>query len=191
MQPSIAIVSPNMLMGLGLKALLSELLPEAEIAVFHRFTEFEESGPERYIHYFVAVQTFLRHSAFFQERSHKTILLGHGRQTQFPDMHRIDAYASEEKLVRDILRLRHGANRPEHRLVPQGPPSVPLSAREAEVLALVARGLMNKEIAERLHIGTTTVISHRRNVMEKLGIKSVAGLTLYAATLGYVDADDL
>lgn len=50
---------------------------------------------------------------------------------------------------------------------------------------------MNKEIADRLHIGTTTVISHRRNIMEKLGIKSVAGLTLYAATLGYVDADDL
>jgi len=66
-----------------------------------------------------------------------------------------------------------------------------LSARETEVLSLVARGLMNKEIADRLHIGTTTVISHRRNIMEKLGIKSVAGLTLYAATLGYVDADDL
>lgn len=191
MQPAIAVITPNSLIGLGLKTLLKELLPTADIAVFHRFGAFEESGPERYIHYFVAVQTFLRHSAFFQEQNHKTILLGHGRRSQFPDMHQIDAYANEEKLVRDILRLRRDAHRPEHRIAPQGPPPAVLSSREAEVLSLVARGLMNKEIADRLHIGTTTVISHRRNIMEKLGIKSVAGLTLYAVTLGYIDTDDL
>lgn len=39
---------------------------------------------------------------------------------------------------------------------------------------------MNKEIADRLQIGLTTVISHRRNIMEKLGIRSVAGLAIYA-----------
>ena len=80
---------------------------------------------------------------------------------------------------------------PEAAMISTCSPPAVLSARETEVLSLVARGLMNKEIADRLHIGTTTVISHRRNIMEKLGIKSVAGLTLYAATLGYVDADDL
>ena len=190
-QPAIAVITPNSLMGLGLKTLLGELLPAAEISVFHRFAAFEESGPERYVHYFVAMQTFLRHSAFFQERPRQTILLGHGRSTQFAEMHRLDVCASEERIVRDILRLRRDARRPEHRIDPQGPPPDVLSARETEVLSLVARGLMNKEIADRLHIGTTTVISHRRNIMEKLGIKSVAGLTLYAATLGYVDADDL
>lgn len=191
MKPTIAIVTPNVLMGLGLKTLLGELLPTAEIAVFHRFAEFEAGGTEPYVHYFVSVQTYLRHSAFFQEQRHKTILLGHGKRSQFPDMHQIDAYAGEEKLVRDILRLQHGVHRPGHGITVQPPPSGALSSRETEVLSLVASGLMNKEIADRLHIGLTTVISHRRNIMEKLGIKSVAGLTLYAVTLGYVDPDDL
>lgn len=191
MQPTIAIITPNSLMGLGLKTLLGELLPTARITVFHRFEEFEETDTESYIHYFIAVQTFLRHSTFFRERNHKTILLGHGRRSQFPEMHQVDVYAGEEKLVRDILRLRHSAHRPEHRLAPMEPTPAELSSRETEVLSLIARGLMNKEIADRLHIGTTTVISHRRNIMEKLGIKSVAGLTLYAVTLGYVDADEI
>ena len=47
---------------------------------------------------------------------------------------------------------------------------------------------MNKQIADSLQIGLTTVISHRRNIMEKLGIRSVAGLAIYALTAGYVDA---
>ena len=66
-----------------------------------------------------------------------------------------------------------------------------LPAREIEVLVQIARGLSNKQIAERLRIGATTVISHRRNLTEKLGIRSVAGLTLHALTMGYVDPDAL
>lgn len=62
-----------------------------------------------------------------------------------------------------------------------------LSKREQEVLGLVAQGLMNKEIAERLHISLTTVISHRKNLSEKLGIHSLAGLTVYAYTHGFLD----
>ena len=71
------------------------------------------------------------------------------------------------------------------------PETAPLSGREAEVLALIARGYMNKQIADSLQIGLTTVISHRRNIMEKLGIRSVAGLAIYALTAGYVDAGEL
>jgi DNA-binding CsgD family transcriptional regulator len=63
-----------------------------------------------------------------------------------------------------------------------------LSKREQEVLSLVAQGLMNKEIADRLHISLTTVISHRKNLVGKLGIHSLAGLTVYAYTHGFLDA---
>ena len=66
-----------------------------------------------------------------------------------------------------------------------------LSAREIEVLVLLTRGLINKEIAERLNISLTTVISHRKNICEKLGIKSVSGLTIYAVMRGYVEADSI
>jgi DNA-binding CsgD family transcriptional regulator len=55
-----------------------------------------------------------------------------------------------------------------------------ISDREKEVLQLVALGLTNKEIAEKLYISSHTVITHRKNITSKLGIKTIAGLTVYA-----------
>ena len=55
-----------------------------------------------------------------------------------------------------------------------------LTAREKEILVCVAKGLLNKEIADRLHISIHTVITHRKNISQKTGIKTVAGLTVYA-----------
>ena len=50
---------------------------------------------------------------------------------------------------------------------------------------------INKEIAARLNISLTTVISHRKNITEKLGIKSLSGLTIYAVMRGYVEPYEL
>ena len=61
-----------------------------------------------------------------------------------------------------------------------GEESYELSERESEVLVLVARGLSSKEIADELNISIHTVNSHRKNITHKTGIKSVAGLAVYA-----------
>lgn len=66
-----------------------------------------------------------------------------------------------------------------------------LSEREKETLAALARGLSNKEIAEKLFISPHTVISHRKNIVRKTGIKTVQGLTLYALFNNLVSQDDL
>ena len=66
-----------------------------------------------------------------------------------------------------------------------------LSEREKEVIVEVVKGYSNKEIAEKLNISLTTVISHRKNITEKLGIKSVSGLTIYAVMNGYIEADSI
>ena len=55
-----------------------------------------------------------------------------------------------------------------------------LSSREIEVLKLVALGQSNKQISEKLFISIHTVITHRKHITSKLGIKSISGLTLYA-----------
>ena len=66
-----------------------------------------------------------------------------------------------------------------------------LSERERDVLVLVARGLTNKEIASELVISPHTVISHRKNIVHKTGIRSVAGLTVYAVLNKLIDSEQL
>jgi DNA-binding NarL/FixJ family response regulator len=66
-----------------------------------------------------------------------------------------------------------------------------LSERERDVLVLVAKGLTNKEIASELNISPHTVISHRKNIVHKTGIRSVAGLAVYAVLNKFIDSDRL
>jgi DNA-binding CsgD family transcriptional regulator len=64
-----------------------------------------------------------------------------------------------------------------------------LSDREIEVLVQMVKGLSNKEIADKLNISIHTVISHRKNITDKTGIKSLSGLTIYAITKKIVPLD--
>ncbi len=65
--------------------------------------------------------------------------------------------------------------------------SYELSDRENEILVDVAHGMTNKEIADRHNISIHTVISHRKNIVRKTGIKSVSGLTVYALLHNLID----
>ncbi len=69
--------------------------------------------------------------------------------------------------------------------------SAVVSEREKEILKQVALGLTNNEIAERLFISAHTVITHRKKITKKLGIKSVSGLTVYAIINGLVEMEDI
>ena len=62
-----------------------------------------------------------------------------------------------------------------------------LSTREKEILVCVAQGMLNKEIADRLCLSIHTVITHRKNITRKTGIKTVAGLTVYALMNGLIE----
>lgn len=65
-----------------------------------------------------------------------------------------------------------------------------LSPRESQVLSLIARGLTNRQIAERLGISARTVETHRERIMRKLDIHTVAGLTRYAIQRGVIDIEE-
>ena len=64
-----------------------------------------------------------------------------------------------------------------------------LSNREIDVLKLIAQGFINKEIADKLNISLNTVLSHRKNITSKLGIKTVSGLTFYSIANGYINGE--
>ena len=66
-----------------------------------------------------------------------------------------------------------------------------LSAREKEILVCVAKGMLNKEIADAENISIHTVITHRKNITRKTGIKTVAGLTVYALLNDLIDINTI
>ena len=193
-QPEIAIVEANTLTSLVLKTILERMIPMAVIRTFHSFGELTDDTPDMYAHYFISAQIYVEHNAFFLPRKRKTIVLaGDSHQFQLSGVPILNIYQAEEQLVKDILKLHQHAHHDGYPVkdMPPTPPTTghELSAREIEVLVLITKGLINKEIADKLNIGLTTVITHRKNITEKLGIKSVSGLTIYAVMNGYVEAD--
>ncbi len=195
--PELAIIDSNTLAVIGLKQLLETVMPMMNIHSFGAFSSFEASEPDHFIHYFVSMHILLANRSFFMEgnRQRRTIVLttNNDPNSQLQGFHSLCVNVPESILVKELLALQHlGHPHGEH--FPQAMATQQdklLSDREIEVLALVAQGKINKEIADQLCIGLTTVITHRKNIQEKLGLKSVSALTIYAVMHGYVDINNI
>ena len=98
----------------------------------------------------------------------------------------IHSEAGKEEIlskINGILEARYGpATRPD---------SQELSPREQTILRFVTMGLTNKQIADRLFLSAHTVITHRKNIIGKLGIKSVSGLTIYAIVNNIITIEEV
>ncbi len=194
--PSVAIIDPNTLSVIGLKQVLEEVLPGITIDTFGDFTELQGNQPERYFHYFVSLSILIAHRSFFLEHRNKTIVLVSSKDesNHLGDFHSICIFQSEEQLLKSLLKLEQSAHS-HGRHLPTSSTSKErkelLSSREIEVLTLIVKGYINKEIADKLCISLPTVVSHRKNLMIKLGAKSVSSLTIYAVMNSLVDIDDI
>jgi DNA-binding NarL/FixJ family response regulator len=66
----------------------------------------------------------------------------------------------------------------------------PLTARQREVLRLIADGMTTKGIAQRLNVSIKTIDTHRAQIMDRLGIRDIAGLVRYAVRVGLISPED-
>jgi DNA-binding NarL/FixJ family response regulator len=66
----------------------------------------------------------------------------------------------------------------------------PLTARQREVLRLIADGMTTKGIAHRLNVSIKTIDTHRAQIMDRLGIRDIAGLVRYAVRVGLISPED-
>ncbi len=183
--PVIAILTSNALMGIGMRSILEKMFPFAAFKLSTDFNDISESTPEELFHIFVAANEVIEHSEFFEQRRNKTIVMTSGTPhaqllNNYPQ---INIQTSQQEIVESLQNLHKRAHGESHTTSQKEI----LSPREIEVLKLLVEGLLNKEIADRLNIGLTTVITHRKNILEKLGVKSVAGLTIYAVMKRYID----
>lgn len=194
-RPKVAVIDTNTLAVLGLKQLLLNIMPIMTVDTFGSMAELEANQPDTYMHYFVSMDIVLSNRPFFTERRRKTIVLtlSLSENSQLSDFHSLCINQPEPHLIRQLLQLeQHAHGQGQH--LPPTPQILQhkiLTDREIEVMALIVQGYINKEIADRLNIGLTTVITHRKNIMEKLGMKSVSALTIYAVMHGYVDINKI
>lgn len=92
---------------------------------------------------------------------------------QFDDI--LDVNDPASKIIRKLNNITEDNTKPKN-----SADLGDLSDRELEILVAVAKGMINKEIADRYNISIHTVIAHRKNISRKTGIKSVSGFVVYA-----------
>jgi len=194
-RPKIAIIDSNTLATMGLKQILQNVIPIMTVDTFGSFAELTSNNPDSYFHYFVSMEIVLRNRTFFLERRQKTIVLtlSVNDASQLSDFHSLYINQPENLLVRDILALQQHAHAKGKNL-PKMPKILQqkiLSDREIEVMSYIVQGHTNKEIADILNVSLATIITHRKNIMDKLGMKSVSALTIYAVMHGYVDINKI
>ena len=194
-RPKIAIIDPNTLSVLGLKSILQHIMPIMTVDTYGSFLELSANHPEQYYHYFVAMNVVLENKAYVLQQRKKTIVLTLSLDTmsQLSEFHSLCINVPEAELVRALLKLEQHAHGEGQNLptIPKALQQKILSDREIEVMSLIVQGFINKEIADKLNIGLSTVITHRKNIMDKLGMKSVSALTIYAVMHGYVDINSI
>jgi DNA-binding CsgD family transcriptional regulator len=141
----------------------------------------------RYDYIFLSMEVYIRHHGLLAATKAPIIILT-GDDLQ-RDQHRYPlvlwAAQDEAGIIEDLEKLQ---KRPRSSVTAK---TSTLSSREIEVLKLVAGGHINKHIADTLSISLHTVISHRKNITSKLGIKTVPGLTMYAVLNGLVSSKDI
>ena len=198
MMPQIAILSENTLEAMSLRSLISDIAPGVDIACYSNIESFNATSP-LVAHMFISAKLLFANMEMFRPILRRTIVITDGDNTQFAQlgMHTIDTTQSESAIVRKILQI-HSAGHPVghhahnvERAAATTAETATLSQREKEVLALLVKGYINKEIADKLNISLTTVIFHRNNISEKLKTRSLGRLTIYAVLNNIVSLSEI
>ncbi|MDR3365463.1 MAG: LuxR C-terminal-related transcriptional regulator [Prevotellaceae bacterium] len=185
---NIAIISGDFLSGYGLKALFYEYFTPAKVDVFATVADYHDSRHSYHLLILPAVDYLVHLIRLTVKNKIVTIAAAppqsvQSAQGQPPHLYTL---CSEQEMVEQLQNILTSFES-----LQSGDAKNELSERECEVLAKVAQGAINKEIADSLNISLNTVITHRKNITAKLGIKTISGLTVYAILNGIIAGEDL
>ena len=194
MTPCIAIIDRNTLSGIALRSLLWETFGNVEIHLYNTMERFVADSNRHFIHFFVDSDILFRYIDEFVTLKNQTTVLYEGAGAKFikEGFNVLDLSLGEGELKNKIMQTqlvsRYEQQMDEGRRRNAGNE---LSPREQEVLVLMVKGRINKEIAEKLGVSLPTVIFHRNNICDKLQTRSIGKLTIHAVLSGLIDINDI
>lgn len=186
---NIAVIEPSQIICEGLSNILMKLKKSFYIYRFNDLEEFKISASKETFNVAIVNPSVVQNRLpdFAKLKNNQSGILWIALIYSFYD---------EETLQKfdDTLSVTASPDQITNKIVQINPPSDKsphddLSEREIEVLTQMVKGFANKEIADTLNISIHTVISHRKNITEKTGIKSLSGLTIYAITKKIIPLD--
>lgn len=173
----VLIVHEDTLVSIGVQKILNEMFNIKSVTISNTLNS---SILDEYNLIFTSIQFYSIYNESFIANKHKTIIVSPNLlPSQKINDNVIVQDWSEERIINQINKTITKLNNLK---------SIhsELSKREIDVLKLIAKGHINKEIADLLNISFNTVLTHRKNITAKLGIKSVSGLSVYAMMNGYI-----
>jgi DNA-binding CsgD family transcriptional regulator len=168
---------------MGLQSLLVDYFPPVNITIFFTFSDLPEGGND-FHYYLTKADTFILNVDFFFPRRSRTLIITPDELTSPGTGYNYLNTGSPKDTI--IEQLQQFFSTEDNNFAER---NKELSLREKDVLKLVAQGSTNKDIADKLNISLNTVLTHRKNITARLGIKTVSGLTFYAIMNGLISSD--
>ena len=195
MNPCFAIIDSNTLECTSLRNILWEVFDGVEIHTYDNMDAFIRDSNRHFVHFFVSSDIIFTCADEFETLKDQTTVISSGPNRLYEEtgFNILDTSLPELELVQGLSRLqatgKYGQAQPVQ--ADTKSPVDKLSAREKEVLRLMIKGHINKEIASILEISLPTAIFHRNNICLKLKTRSIGKMTVYAVMAGMIDINEI
>ena len=192
MNPCFAIIDRNTLSSISLKRMLCDIYDQVEVCSYGTMEEFILDSNRHFVHFFVSSDILFEQADEFETLKTQTTVMAAGWKGNLEraGFQVLDITLPENEIAGNLLHLDMAW--PAVSIISKGANATArLSEREKEVLKLMVKGLINKEIATELGISTPTAIFHRNNICEKLKTRSIGKLTVFAVLSGIIDLNEI
>lgn len=195
MNPCFAIIDSNTLECSSLRNILWDVFDGVEIHSYSNMDAFIRDSNRHFVHFFVSSDIIFTCADEFDTLKDQTTVISSGPNRLYKEagFNILDTTLPEMELIQGLSRLqatgKYGQAKPIQADTKN--PIDKLSAREKEVLTLMIKGHINKEIASMLEISLPTAIFHRNNICLKLKTRSIGKMTVYAVMSGLIDINEI
>lgn len=195
MDPCFAIIDRNTLSYVALKHVLQDMFNHVDVFAYNTIEEFIRDSNRHFVHFFVSSDILFCNAEEFDTLKNQTTILytGSAGNIERNGYRILDVSQSEARIVEQLKHLQN-TGKYENRITPTKTADdiiQKLSQREKDVLRLIVKGRLNKEVADELGISMPTAIFHRNNICDKLQTRSVGKLTVMAVLSGLVDINEI